>query len=71
MNDSSQDIAQDSNVQIKALKRELKQWEHQFLADNGRKPTKKDIAAVAAIGYSFVISKEIQDLCKSKVCRRV
>lgn len=31
--------------ELKNLKKELKQWENEFAAANGRKPTKEEIAA--------------------------
>jgi hypothetical protein len=31
--------------QVKSIKRELKEWEHQFVDQNGYKPSKQDISA--------------------------
>jgi hypothetical protein len=39
-----------SQAELKAIKKELKEWEHSFIDSNGRKPEKKDIAADKDIG---------------------
>ncbi|KAI9336695.1 hypothetical protein BDR26DRAFT_864389 [Obelidium mucronatum] len=38
---------------MKAIKRELKEWEHEFVSLNGRKPDKKDIANDKAIAKKY------------------
>ncbi|KAI8611479.1 Tub family-domain-containing protein [Chytriomyces sp. MP71] len=38
---------------MKAVKRELKEWEHCFISQNGRKPDKKDIAADREIAKKY------------------
>ncbi|KAI8834342.1 Tub family-domain-containing protein [Chytriomyces cf. hyalinus JEL632] len=38
---------------MKAIKRELKEWEHRFVTENDRKPDKKDIAANREIAKMY------------------
>ena len=52
----SNDEIGDNAAHIKVMKRELKQWENQFFEENGRKPDKKDIAAIPAIGIFLLFS---------------
>ncbi|KAJ3124515.1 hypothetical protein HK100_011202 [Physocladia obscura] len=45
---------------MKAIKRELKEWEHSFISTHGRKPEKKDIAA------DRIIAKKYKNYAKLK-----
>ena len=40
-------VAEGLAEQVRALKRELKDWEHAFEDEFGRKPTKEDIIAAS------------------------
>lgn len=39
--------AEDLATQVRVLKKELKEWEHAFEDEVGRKPTKEDIVAAS------------------------
>ncbi|KAJ3000194.1 hypothetical protein HDV02_000107 [Globomyces sp. JEL0801] len=46
-------ITEEQRIQVKSLKKELKEWEYQFVEDNGRKPNKQDIASVPNIAMRY------------------
>ena len=44
-----------STMDATAVKAEIKSWEHQFRAQNGRSATIEDVKALPSIGVSFTL----------------
>ncbi|KAI8909809.1 hypothetical protein EDD86DRAFT_145787 [Gorgonomyces haynaldii] len=54
-------MSQDQPIEtLKSLKKELKQWEHQFQNEYGRKPEKKDIAQIPDIAKKYKLYSKLK-----------